>query len=115
MKIILNKTFAEIKEEISTARQDAREEAQSVCSCVRSRGAYLKARDKHGELLTESESIEFTTKKRLISDIEDLKKSGAVEFYIEGGFDGADSLWDLNNFEYEPWVSEWYVDIEVEE
>jgi len=112
MKNKLNITFKELKEQISEARQKAEREAKTVCSCVRSRGAWLAAVNADGNVTTESSQYEIKSMKRLMADVEHLKNEGSTKFFVDGGFDGADSVRDLNDC-YDPWVSEWSIDLEV--
>lgn len=98
-------TFKEIKETISENRDTAHNEALTDYSCVRSRGAWVTAL-KDGEVITESDAYRITTAKQLKADVAHLKAEGADEFYIDGGFDGADSVSELCDG-YDPFVSEW--------
>ena len=48
--------------------------------------------------------------KQLREDIATYKAKGATRFYIDGGFDAG---YSVKNFydDYQPWVSEWQVEI----
>lgn len=105
------KAFKDIKEDISEHRDEAKYEAKKDYRCVRSRGAWLVAL-KDGEVLTEADSQTFKNAKELKEGIEYWKSEGATEFYIDGGFDGADNVQDLNEF-YVPYVSEWSFKLEL--
>ena len=106
-------TFTELKEKMAEARQEAQREAQAVCPCVRSRGAWLMA-TKDDETITENDSYEIKSLNKLLKDIQELKEQGADNFYIDGGFDGADNVRDLNDC-YDPWVSDWSIELELVE
>ncbi len=81
-------------------------------SCCRSRGAWLTA-SINSDVITQPQEYEISTFTKLKADIASLKEQGAVEIYIEGGFDGADSVYDLNECHYDPWVSEWGFELEI--
>jgi hypothetical protein len=105
------KTFTEIKEEIVEARDEARRDAREY-KVIRSRGAWLAVLDGNRELLSETGVHEITTLKALKRDIQYFIAKGGMEFYIDGGFDGADSLNDLNE---DPviWISSWTIPLDV--
>jgi hypothetical protein len=105
-------TLSDIKELVSKARDVARREAREVHSCVRSRGAWFKA-EKDGENLNESEGDMFTTMKALKSDIAHYKALGADVFWIEGGFDGADSVRELNDGDVSVWIADWAIKLDI--
>jgi hypothetical protein len=105
-------SFTDIKELISEAREVAKVEGQESNSCLRSRGAWLRA-EKGNEVLNDSEVNYITTLKSLKSDVAQYKALGADTFTIEGGFDGADSIKALNESDYCPWVSEWEIILDV--
>jgi endo-1,4-beta-mannosidase len=106
--------FSLIKEEISFARDEARIAALDCNSCVRSRGAWFVA-SKDNNTITEGEEYYITTKKELLRVIDVFKGMGADEFYIDGGFDGADSVRDLHDgSSYTPFVSDWSIKLDVQ-
>lgn len=106
--------LSEIKLKVQSARVVARHEAGRYYSCVQSRGAHVYCRDGDNNLF-EAESYEWDgTKKDLQNALKHaVEKYGnkSVTFGIEGGFNGADSVHDLHNDAYEPWVSEWSVEL----
>lgn len=100
--------WQKIQCEIKEARELAKEEAAS-CSCIRSRGAILTAVDSKGDRLDDG-NWSITTKKDFFETVESLKKDGAVNISIEGGYDTADSVRDWGTGDYEPWAFVWSID-----
>ena len=105
--------FIELRNLVSEARSEARNQAESCAAVVQSRGAWISAlRD--GETITESGDRMFTTLKALKADVAALKAMGADKFFIDGGFDGADTLADMLDGCADPYVSEWSIELPAE-
>ena len=102
-------TFTELKEMVSEERAKARKEAEGCAPIIRSRGAYFTALS-DDEKLTESDMIEFKGIKQLRKDIAYWKTQGATKFFIEGGFDAGESIRYFYD-DYQPWVSDWSVEV----
>ena len=113
MKIAISLT--ELKSLVKKERNEAKKEASECYSCIRSRGVCLRAFGSDHEAFNEDGDDEYTvlTLKGLNEDIANYASHGATEFYLDGGFDGADSVYDLNNFCYDPRVSEWSIQLDV--
>lgn len=107
----------EIKDQISSAKDTAKREANKYYSCVRSRGNFFYCSIDGGDNLFEADCFEWDkTKKQIISTIADIKQKyngHEICFGIQGGFDGSDSVYGLHNDEYDPLVSEWFVEIPI--
>lgn len=102
--------FQGLKRLISKHRNVAEDDALKDFPCVRSRGVFLTAQ-KDGDKM-EGSDCDFTTLTKLKSDIAHLRTNGADTFYIEGGFDGADSVHELYDG-YTPYVSDWCFEIKL--
>lgn len=98
--------YTNVKDTITQARIVAKKEAKKETPTVRSRGAWLIATDDKNERLNESETW-FVTDKASITMFVEKFRDRAKEIYIEGGFDGANSLKDFNDGDYQPWTSAW--------
>lgn len=98
---------------IQEARDIARIEATAEFSTLRSRGWWLSACDASGETITENADLNVTaiTLQLFLEEHMELVERGATSISISGGFDGADSLYDLNNGNYTPWVSDWSFEV----
>jgi len=102
----ISKLIAQAKEERSIAIQNAKQ----FCAVVRSRGVELACLDERGELIEREFDVRLT-QKGIREEVErGVKLHGAVKFAITGGVDGADSVWEMNNSEYEPMVECWDTD-----
>jgi hypothetical protein len=99
-----NVNFGELKKAISIARAAAGIEAKEQFPIAMSRGVEISAGDEY-------ETQEMTTKKELLEFIEYAKQGGAKVIYVQGGFDGYDSVHDIKECIYEPWVSDWSIEI----
>ena len=103
--------FYTLKRTISDLRRSSKEYAERTCrgSVIRSRGAWLTALT-DDDKLTEDGVYEFKTVSQLREDIRTFKDKGATKFFIDGGHDAGHSV---SNFydDYQPWVSEWQVEI----
>lgn len=110
--LLIEVNFSELKELIIVKRKEAEKEAKECLPVVRSRGVYLCAYDKNGEKINDGFDCQLfkLTKTELLDNIESLKKEGAISFFLDGGFDGAENLRDLNDFEYVPFISCWSLD-----
>lgn len=109
------KSLQDIKVEVSAARNEAVRKAESDYICIRSRGTWLNTTNKkEGQCdpQPQGECYEWngTLKqiKNLIDDVE-ANHPDCDEIWISGGYDGADSVRDLNDGDYDPWVSDWDV------
>ena len=106
MNAHLSKLIAQAKEERSIAIQNAKR----FSAVVRSRGVELACLDERGELIEREFDVKLTQKGIREEVVRGIKLHGAVKFAISGGVDGADSVWALNNWEYEPMVECWDTD-----
>lgn len=102
----LSRLIAQAKEERSIAIQNAKR----FSAVVRSRGVELACLDERGELIEREYDVKLTQKGIREEVARGVKLHGAVKFAITGGVDGADSVWELNNWEYEPMVECWDTD-----
>jgi hypothetical protein len=101
-------TYSELKAIISDAKRQARALAGTEYRCARSRGAEVVA-----DFLDGSDMFKeaFLTKKALNAFIADATSKKACIISLQGGYDGADSVRDLNEYNYDPLVSEWCFEI----
>ena len=106
MNTHLSKLIAQAKEERSIAIQNAKR----FCAVVRSRGVELACLDERGELIEREFDVKLTQQGIREEVVRGMKIHRAVRFSITGGVDGADSVWGLNNWEYEPMVECWDTD-----
>lgn len=108
--------WKEYKSIFSDNRQHAKDKAEGLQKVVRSRGMWLNGSDETGNSLNENvaDGTDMTFKS-FLSDAESLVAMGATEVGMNGGFDGADSLHDLNYGDYSPWLSDWYVPVWTKE
>ncbi len=103
----MNINFSALKELISEAKGNAKVKASKQYSVVRSRGNELAADVGMADSVTEA----FGTKRELTTTFDHVMRNhDVVEVYIQGGFDGADSVVDMNNL-YDPLVEEWALKI----
>jgi len=115
--MLLFKNAAALSAAIRVARDEARKEAQQSCGrkgVLRSRGVEFTAADAKGDKLSEGGVWLWDgSAKELDSLIKSLaaKFPEAKVFYAEGGFDWAESVRALVDSDYDPWVSEWAVEI----
>ncbi|MDS1821182.1 hypothetical protein QX249_10960 [Vibrio parahaemolyticus] len=102
-----------LKSVISDARNEALNEMTAHYPCTRSRGTYLTASVDNETVISMSDEwvLRNLTKKELIENIKDaLKRYPNINnISIEGGFDGADSVRDMNEDLYDPWITDWVV------
>lgn len=98
-------TLNQLKDAVNTNRDSAQRIAKTNYPVVISRGITIKADnvDDGGYLLSR------LTKKELMPLIEFYVSKGAKSIYLQGGFNGADSVTDYADFNYDSWVSEWDV------
>jgi hypothetical protein len=105
----------ELREAVSEARSIAKVEAERSCGrgFLSSRGAwFIATRDNGAESNATDGTIEFKgTQKQLDDEIARLRLDcpDINDIYIEGGFNFAETMADLRDHVYEPWVSEWSV------
>jgi len=96
--------------EAKERRAEAIRCAKINSAAVRSRGVELACLDERGDLIEREFDIKLTQKGIREEVARALKlhgADGAVKFALTGGVDGADSVWGLNNWEYEPMVECW--------
>lgn len=112
--MLVFETHSEMNEAIVAERNKARKEARELCGpgALRSRGTYTLTADKTGRAGPCQESLvcfDHKTKKglnALIATIE-AEYPGVTEIYVEGGFDYAESVRDMNEGIYDPEISVW--------
>lgn len=96
--------------EAKERRAEAIRCAKINSAAVRSRGVELACLDERGDLIEREFDVKLTQKGIREEVARALKlhgSDGAVKFALTGGVDGADSVWGLNNWEYEPMVECW--------
>ena len=96
--------------EAKERRAEAIRCAKIDSAAVRSRGVELACLDERGDLIEREFDIKLTQKGIREEVARALKLHGgdrAVKFALTGGVDGADSVWEMNNCEYEPMVELW--------
>lgn len=96
-------TFSDLKDTISEEKAKAENKAKKQFKIVRSRGNECS-------VSVDGDSVinPFKSKAELVDFINSSISTGnADEIWIQGGFDGADSVADLNNHNYSPLVEEW--------
>ena len=82
----------------------------------RSRGRWVRVLA-NGDSVVDNGDLEFKgTQKQLDEIVAEYGELPGLEgIYIEGGVDWASSLRDFGDCDYEPWVTEWAVNILVKE
>lgn len=109
-------TLKDLNLSISTARNEAKRQAERMgYKVVRSRGLELHI---HVDGMKLEDSVQYPEKmsRKVCTDFLATAHGiteGKVEMYISGGFNGADNPHEMNEGEYDPWVSSW--DLEVKE
>lgn len=101
----MNKHLSKLIAQAKERRAEAIQEAKRFSSVVRSRGVELAMLDENGELIEREYGVKMTQR-----DIEEVVRNWAhriPKFALTGGVDGADSVWGMNNWEYEPMVECW--------
>ena len=101
------------KEAISDIRDQAKGVARESCTTVRSRGFWLNGTGSDNQTMQENADMSSgpMTYKAFLAEAQGLIDGGAIDISLNGGFDGADSLYDLNHDAYEPWVSDWSITV----
>lgn len=114
MTMMIFNTHAEMNEAIVAERAKARKEAREACGpgALRSRGTYTITADNTGRAGPCDESLVYfdhKSKKTLRALIEKIEANypNTTEIYVEGGFDFAESVRDMNEGIYDPEVSVW--------
>jgi hypothetical protein len=106
--------LADVKARVADDRQFALTMArrESGCRYTPSRGTFIATSNAQGQCSPhpEAEAIEWRGTAKEIDEV--IAKVLAdypecTEVYIAGGYDGADSVLDYQNGEYEPWVAAW--------
>jgi hypothetical protein len=101
-------TFSELKELISEAKSSAKDKANKQYSVVRSRGDECSFDVAFDDPINKP----FSSKKELTKSFEYVMNNhDVIDVHVQGGFDAADSLHDLNNGLYDPLVEEWSLKI----
>lgn len=102
---------------VRAARRDAYREAKGSMPWVRSRGTFLCTAgpgNDQAEPNPEADCPEWDGTMReirdLIAKVEDRYPDVDL-IYIAGGFDGGETLRDLTDGNYEPWLSNWQVHV----
>ena len=93
-------------EEAKQNRGKAFQYAKLNWRVVRSRGVELACLDRDGQLIDPIFDVKLT-RQGIRDAVKDGLWMGAVKFALTGGIDGADSVWAMNNWEYEPRVEHW--------
>ena len=93
-------------EEAKQNRGKAFQYAKLNWRVVRSRGVELACLDRDGQLIDPVFDVKLT-RQGIRDAVKDGLWMGAVKFALTGGIDGADSVWAMNNWEYEPRVESW--------
>lgn len=106
----MNKYLSTLIAQAKRERSIAIHNAKLFSAVVRSRGVELACLDERGELIEREYDVKLTQKGIREEVVRGIKLHGAVKFAITGGVDGADSVWGLNNWEYEPMVECWDTD-----
>lgn len=100
---MLNKLICEAKE----LRTEAIAEAKRRCAVTRSCGVDLDLIDERGELIHREYGVALT-QAGLVYEVERaMRMDKPARFALSGTVDGADSVWGLNNWDYEPQVETW--------
>ena len=100
---MLNRLIGEAKQ----LRTGAIAEAKRRCAVTRSCGVDLDLIDERGELIHREYGVSLT-QSGLIYEVERAMKMGEPAcFALSGTVDGADSVWGLNNWDYDPQVETW--------
>lgn len=103
----MNKYLSTLIAQAKRERSIAIHNAKLFSAVVRSRGVELACLDERGDLIEREFDVKLTQKGIREEVVRGIKLHGAVKFAITGGVDGADSVWGLNNWEYEPMVECW--------
>ena len=101
----LNTLIAEAK----SLRSEAIVDAKRFCPATRSCGVDLDLIDDSGELIERIYGVTIT-QSGLVYEIERAIKSpylNPARFALSGTIDGSESVWGLNNMDYEPAVESW--------
>jgi hypothetical protein len=101
----LSKLIAQAKEERSVAIHNAK----LTCAVVRSSGLEIAMLDENEELIEREYGVKMTQR-----DIAEFVRKWAhctPKFALSGSVDGADSVYGLNNWDYEPQVECWDGDV----
>ncbi|WP_210499523.1 hypothetical protein [Vibrio crassostreae] len=109
-------TIKMLNNAISSVRNRAEGEARVFNKCVKSRGVYLTASCDGETVLSTADNhmLKSASRTDLHNNIKWLIEThpDLDSIYVEGGFDGADTVKDLLELtDYEPWVSEWAIEI----
>lgn len=105
-----------LKGAIKDARDVARKEGRQSCGkgVLQSRGAYLKMIDANGNIIQgEAESWPFIGNAKEFKALADLIRysiPAGAHVEVGGGFNFAASVRDLAD-NYDPWVSEWCLEV----
>ena len=95
-----------IRDLIKEAKENRAEAIKLLWRVTRSRGVELACLDKDGQLIDPVFDVPLT-RQGIRDAVKDGLWMGAVKFALSGGIDGADSVWAMNNWEYEPRVEHW--------
>lgn len=98
--------YSDVQKKIKFERSKAEDKARRHYPIVQSRGVKFSAL-KGNESLTDGAEIEFSGKKELVELINDYLEKGATEIYIQGGFDGAESVKAMADYERDTWIEDW--------
>ena len=101
----MNKYLSELIAEAKEERSIAIHNAKRFCAVVRSRGLEIALLDENDELIEREYEVKMT--QREITEYVRKWAHCTPKFALTGGVDGADSVWEMNNGEYEPLVECW--------
>ena len=104
-------------EAVKLARNVAKKEARQACGrkgLIESRGAWIIVRvPGEGDPKVSEGMCEFKGTQKQIAEI--LAEYPGADVSIEGGFNWAACVADFADGSYDPWVSEWVVNVERSE
>lgn len=102
---------------VGEEREAAKKDAECDYKVVRSRGTFLCTSNFAGAQCEPSAEATCPKWSGNISEVRDLLAvverfyPEVAEIYISGGYDGADSLTDMFEGKYDPWVSNWHLTV----
>lgn len=104
----------DLQDQVDEAKEQAYIETKLLqFKKIRSRGVMIASANNHKRPALESgEGLEWDgTLKDVRDAIAKAESNDDDSVYIYGGFDGADSEQDFKDFNYEPWITEWEIEV----